>query len=363
MKIGSCTQLVRQTKLIKINLVDFCILTHASLRIQTVIINHAVARITNLYFNKLKRFVNPEEIDKNDPDPYYYVPCEDIKKRTISPKRMNTILNRHYYANIMEVLKYGTMNPDYKSNASFTYNRPFYFICHKLKNKILLKEKGIDPLVKQINKKLNVHEIKTLKQWERKVSSVMDIFFLMHSWYVQYEIKTMKNRQLVKLLKPYEEAAQQEQNFNVKDYKHVLIKEWNVALWAEDIFKNKNKRSMTDWMDIDIDENGEVTIEKKNRNDVLEIQTAETCMDLAVLLGLKLCKLCKAKDNNEEETEQIPTNRQLQMCEQILNELASLSGAKKVHIQGEVVGRKKKYVVHESIIEMLNGVALPRKLK
>ena len=100
---------------------------------------------------------------------------------------------------------------------------------------------------------------------------------------------------------------------------------------------------MTDWMDLDIDEKGDVTIEKKNRNNMLSIQTAETCMELAVLLGVKVCQLCKTKDNNKEETEQ------LKICEQTLNELAALSGTKQLHHEGgidsRIDGRKKKYVV------------------
>ena len=241
----------------------------------------------------------------------------------------------------MEVLKCGTMNPDYKSNVAFTHNRPFYFICEKFTKKTLLRDRGTDPLVREITKKNSDNNIRTLKLWEQKVNSVMDIFFLMHSWYVQNEINKMTSEQMVKLLAPYEEAAIQEQNFNVKDYKHLLIKDWNVALWAEDILQNKNKRSMTDWMDIEIDEKGDVKVEKKKRNDMLSIETAETCMDLAILLGIKACNLIKTKDNDEEETEPISTERQLEMCEQNLNALVPLSGTKKLHVEGEIDGRKK----------------------
>ena len=319
--------------------------------------NHVVTKITNKHLPLLRKFIKPPKPEKATD--YYYYPHSDIKKRYTDGKRFTTVFSRYYYANIMEILKCETLNPDYTTNNSFVHNRPFYFLCDMLKNKKLLQGKGTHPLVRAIQSKLNYHEIKTIKEWEKKVNNVIDIFLLMFSWYVQYEIKTMTAQQLVKIHEKYEKAVKLENDFNVNDYKTTLIDDWNVALWAKDIFGNEKVRSMTDWMNIDIDELGEVKVEKEAKVDTLSIQTANTCHELAVLIGCKLAKLCKTGKENESVGEQEYTREQMiNICEQNLAALVSLPGSKKIHVEGKNDKRLKKYVVDKALIKVLYGIVV-----
>ena len=329
----------------------------------TEIINHFATHTTHTHYQQLKRFIDPKDDDKDEKNKKpLYVPCEEIKKRVLSQKRLFTIFTKHHYTNIMEVLKKcGTMNPDYTTETAFIHNRPFYFLCEKMKKKQLCREKGTDPLVRLINRRINTHGIKTLKKWEAKVHSVLDIFFLMLTWYNQYEIDSMPKDQEIKVYEPYETTVRIEQKFDVKDYDTLLVNNYNAAEWAENIFGNKTKTSMTDWLKIDINEQGKVTLEKQEKSNELRIDTATTCHELSVLLGLKLATLCKTRndtDSEEQKDRLIRWQNEVNACEQYITLLATMNGGKKIHTYGRYDKRSQAHVVDQNIIDILENVVI-----
>ena len=327
--------------------------------------NHLATKIQSMHYKLINLYANPEPVHKNDPTKYYFpIPKMKNKKRKPNLKRFTTILLRHYHLQIMDTMdKLKEMNPDFKTDAAFKDNRPFYFLCKKLKNKTLVQDRGKDDLVKAITEKLKLHDISTLKNWEKKVNCVVDVFFLMCCWYIQYEIKNLTIPEKKEIFKNYEEAAKSEGTFDVKQYETILNPKWNIATLAQKLLIDgkSGSTSMTEWMNIEITETGEVEFEKKAKRKEITTDSAKNVSEILGMLSLKLIEMLKTNDpTKSERTQNITREKAINICEENLNELLKVSGSKSIYTGDKRPdGRFNKEWIKADLLGVLGDVVIP----
>ena len=194
------------------------------------------------------------------------------------------------------------------------------------------------------------------------MNCVVDVFILTCCWYIQYVINNLKIPEKKEIFKDYEAAVTAENTFDVQQYETILNPNWNVATLAQDILiDDKRGTSITDWMNIDITETGEVAVEKKAKRIEITTESAKNVSEIVGMLGLKLIEMLKSNEPTQSErTQNITRDKAIDICEENLNVLLKVPGSKSTYIGNTPPdGRFNKEWIKTELVGVLEDVVIP----